>query len=157
MKSTPGLKTHNAMKRKTYLLLLVVLSVLGAFTRASAQGTAFTYQGRLTDGGAPATNIYDLRFFLYNADAGGSQVGLTVLQDNVPVTNGLFSVYLDFGTGAFDGSARWLEINVRPGNSTGTYTVLSPRQPITAVPYAVTARNLTGTLLASQLSGTLPS
>jgi hypothetical protein len=108
---------------------------------ASAQGpigTAFTYQGRLTDGGVPANGTYDFEFKLYNAASGGTQVGVTVTKDDVTVTDGLFSVELDFGA-VFDGTALWLEIGVRPGSDTGAYTTLDPRQALNAVPYALYA------------------
>ena len=107
-----------------------------------ALGNGFTYQGRLTDGGGPASAVYDIRFILYDADAGGSQVGPTVEKDNLTVSNGLFSTELDFGAAAFDGNARWLEISIRPGASAGAYTVLSPRQPVNPVPYASYAKNV---------------
>ncbi len=100
-------------------------------------GTAFTYQGRLLDGGKPANGPFDFRFRLFDAASGGSQVGTTVTLNDVQVTNGLFTVALDFGAGAFKGDARWLEIAVRPGNSTGAYTTLSPRQPLRPAPYAL--------------------
>ncbi|GIW13648.1 MAG: hypothetical protein KatS3mg062_1087 [Tepidiforma sp.] len=106
---------------------------------ATALTTTFTYQGRLTDGGSPANGTYDLRFILYDAETGGSQVGSTITRDDVAVANGLFSVELDFGAAAFRGDARWLEIAVRPGSSTGAYTVLSPRQPVSPAPYALFA------------------
>ncbi|MDQ7029822.1 MAG: hypothetical protein Q9O62_08615 [Ardenticatenia bacterium] len=106
---------------------------------AAPVGTAFTYQGRLTDGGSPANGAYDFQFKLYDAATGGSQVGSTVTKDDVAVSDGLFTVDLDFGSGAFDGNARWLEIGVRPGGSTGAYTTLSPRQALTATPYALFA------------------
>ena len=106
---------------------------------ATALTTTFTYQGRLTDGGSPANGAYDLRFILYDAESGGAQVGATVTKDDVPVANGLFTVDLDFGANAFRGDARWMEIAVRPGTSTGTYTVLSPRQPVSPAPYALFA------------------
>ena len=136
----------------------------------SALGTSFTYQGKLTDGGAPANGNYDVRFILYDAESGGSQVGNTILKTNVPVTNGLFTVDLDFGTtlviptpspaaspspsvsptvtavptpiavNVFDGNARWLEIAVRPGGSSNSPTVLSPRQVVSPVPYALYAK-----------------
>jgi hypothetical protein len=77
--------------------------------------------------------------FLYDADAGGSQVGNPVLKDDVAVANGLFTVNLDFGTIAFDGESRWLEISLRPGTSTASYTLLSPRQPLAPTPYALYA------------------
>src|SRR5205823_1688788 len=46
---------------------------------------------------------------------------------------------LDFGTGAFQGSARWLELAVRPTGG-GTFTTLSPRQALTAAPYALSLK-----------------
>lgn len=109
---------------------------------ATALSTAFTYQGRLTDGGSPANGVYDLRFILYDAETGGAQVGSIVPKEDVTVTNGLFSVELDFGASAFIGDARWLEIAVRPGSGTGAtgYTILSPRQPVSPSPYALFAK-----------------
>ncbi len=107
---------------------------------AVALGTAFTYQGRLTDNGSPANGTYDFEFKLYDAASGGTQVGSTVTQDDVSVSGGLFTVPLDFGN-VFNGDALWLEIGVRPGSSTGAYTTLSPRQALTAAPYAFYALN----------------
>jgi hypothetical protein len=121
-----------------------------------AQGTAFTYQGRLESGGAPANGSYDLQFALYDAASGGSQVGAILTKTATAVSNGLFTVTLDFGAGAFTGADRWLEIAVRPSGG-GAFTTLSPRQKLTATPYAMVSANLSGTLAASQLSGTIPS
>ena len=42
------------------------------------------------------------------------------------MVDGLFTVLLDFGV-IFDGTALFLEIGVRPGDSSGAYTVLTPR------------------------------
>ena len=100
-------------------------------------GSAFTYQGRLTDGGAPASGVYDLEFQLFDASAGGSQIGSTQLKDDVSVAEGFFTVTLDFGAAAFAGSARWLSIGVRPGSSTGAFTMLSARQELKPSPNAV--------------------
>ncbi len=99
--------------------------------------TAFTYQGRLTDDGNPADGTYDFRFILYDDASGGSAVGSAVTLEDVAVVDGLFTVRLDFGGAAFGGEARWLEVAVRPGSSTGAYTTLTPRQPLTAAPYAL--------------------
>ncbi|MCK4451743.1 MAG: hypothetical protein KAX26_14250, partial [Anaerolineae bacterium] len=104
-----------------------------------AVGTVFTYQGRLTDGGSPANGEYDFQFELYDAASGGAQVGSMVPKENTAVTDGLFTVELDFGSGIFTGDARWLEIGVRPGASAGAYTTLTPRQALTATPYALYA------------------
>lgn len=103
--------------------------------------TSFTYQGRLLDNGQPADGPYDVRFILYDAESGGSQVGGTIIKDDAAVSDGLFTVILDFGSNTFTGSARYLEIAVRPGGSTGAFAVLSPRRPVTATPYATHAYN----------------
>jgi hypothetical protein len=101
-------------------------------------GSAFNYNGRLADSGKAVTGAYDFRFALYDALSGGGTVGTpaTLFLAPVGVTNGLFTVTLDFGSAAFDGSARWLEIAVRPGGG-GAYTTLAPRQSLTPVPYAL--------------------
>ena len=137
---------------------LALLSTLNfQLSTARAQGTAFTYQGRLNSGTNPATGIYDLRFTVYDAVSGGSVAGSALTNAATPVTNGLFTVMLDFGSGVFTGSARWLDIGVRT-NGGGGFTTLSPRQKLTPTPYAVmanTASNLLGTLPATQLGGTV--
>ena len=55
--------------------IVLVLALAGS---ALAQPTAFTYQGRLNDGSDAANGQYDFRFRLYNAQSGGSQVGMTL-------------------------------------------------------------------------------
>jgi hypothetical protein len=103
-----------------------------------AQGTAFTYQGRLNDGSGPATGIYDLRFAVYDAATAGTQQGPLVANAATPISNGVFTVTLDFGN-QFPGADRWLEIGVRT-NGGAAFAVLEPRQPLTATPYAVFAQ-----------------
>jgi hypothetical protein len=114
---------------------------LGAATFAGAVpvGTAFTYQGRLTDGGTPPSGAFDLRFILYDAPVGGMPIGPIVTTDDVAVSDGLFVVMLDFGASAFAAEARWLETAVRPGASTGAYSVLSGRQGLTPTPLAISS------------------
>jgi hypothetical protein len=119
---------------------LLLLGMVGP-TQADPLGTAFTYQGRLTDASSPANGVYDFHFILYDSLMGGNQVGPAITKENETVKNGLFSVQLDFGNGIFTGAARYLEIFVRPGSTEGNYTTLSPRQPISPVPYALTAAN----------------
>jgi hypothetical protein len=98
-------------------------------------GSAFTYQGRLTDVGGPANGTYDIRFTLFTASSGGVQVGQVVVS-GLAVTGGLFTATLDFGGAAFDGTDRWLELAVQQGG--GGFQVLSPRQHLTPAPYAQT-------------------
>ena len=66
-------------KLKSLALGLLALSTLDSqLSTAHAQGTAFTYQGRLNDGGSPASGSYDLTFALFDAATSGNQVGGTV-------------------------------------------------------------------------------
>lgn len=108
------------------LLCLAITPVLSA-----PAGTAFTYQGKLTDAsGAPMTGPHDLVLSLHDAAEMGNQVGSNVSLTGVSVTNGLFSVLLDFGSAPFNGQRLWLETVVNG-------TRLVPRTELTAVPYAL--------------------
>ncbi|QOJ14760.1 MAG: tail fiber domain-containing protein [Planctomycetia bacterium] len=132
------------VRRLCILTLATPLLALPALAQAPL-ATAFTYQGRLDDGGAPANGSFDLRFRLFDDAAGGAQIGATICADNVAVAAGTFATPLDFGS-TFDGNARWLEVSVRPdatpGNcGGGAYTPLTPRQPLSAAPYALHALN----------------
>jgi hypothetical protein len=101
--------------------------------------TSFSYQGRLTESGVPANGNYDLEFRLWGAVSGGTQVSPAITNSMVAVSNGVFTVDLNFGGGMFDGSARWLSIGLRAAGAVVTFTPLTPRQPITAAPYALYA------------------
>ncbi|MCX6902141.1 MAG: tail fiber domain-containing protein [Verrucomicrobia bacterium] len=130
------------MKATKWIIpLLGVLISLGGVTRAESLGSAFTYQGKLTDGGQSAQGNYDLRFILYDAATDGHSVAGPVTNSPVAVNNGLFTTSLDFGAGLFTGEARWLEIGVRANGDTNDFMPLSPRQPLTAAPYAAYAPN----------------
>jgi hypothetical protein len=120
----------------------------------SAQTTGFTYQGRLTDGGAPATGVYDLQFGLWDSQSSGTQIGSTQNVNGVQVTSGVFTVTLDFGANAFPGGNRFLEISARVSGA-GSFTLLTPRQPITSTPYAV--RSLRATTADSVSTSGVPA
>jgi hypothetical protein len=116
------------------LLLLTFLS-----SPSIAQSTAFNYQGRLTDNSVAANGSYEMKFTLHDAASDGNQVGSAVTLTNVQVTNGVFTVQLDFGN-EFPGTGRWLEISVKkPADA--SFTALSPRQEITSTPYAIRSLN----------------
>ena len=119
----------------------VASASVGSKIDTQSVGTAFTYQGRLTDGGSTANGPHDFQFILYDAPIGGNQVGPIVTKENLPVNNGLFTVTLDFGA-VFNETALYLDVGVRPGNSTRSYTVMSPRQTLTSVPYAIYAQSV---------------
>ncbi len=160
MKTNARISTVNRrefpMKTKTLVSLIVLtcLSTLNFQLSTFAQGSAFTYQGRLASGTNAAAGTYDLRFTIYDSSAGPAAVGGPLTSSPVAVSNGFFTVTLDFGAGVFNGAERWIEIDVRP-NGGGAFTTLSPRQKIAATPYAMMSGNLSGALPAMQLTGTL--
>jgi hypothetical protein len=151
--------TEKSMNTKPTLKLgmaLLFLSTLHAqLSPALAQGTAFTYQGRLNDGSAPANGRFDFGFALCTS-ASGPTINANVIIYDVSVTNGLFTTLIDFGPNFFDGRAFWLEIGVRTNDMGGPFAVLQPRQPITPTPsaqYAALAGTVTnGAITASQLN-----
>jgi len=104
-------------------------------------GAAFTYQGQLSSGGTPVNGTCDMQFSLYDALSGPAQVGATQNVASVSLSGGKFTVPLnagnEFGSSAFDGNARWLQIAVRCPAGSGGYVSLSPRQPLTGAPYAL--------------------
>jgi len=146
---------HAAFFALALILLDTNLSV------ARAQGTAFTYQGRFSDGGGTASGNYDLTFTLFGVSSGGNAIAGPLTNASVGVANGLFTVTLDFGN-PFPGADRWLEIGVRT-NGSSAFTILIPRQRITSTPYAIqtanaaSAVNVSGLVSAGQLTGTIPA
>ena len=119
----------------------VVLSfLLCSMLDAAAQpvGSAFTYQGELRDQSQPADGFYDMEFRIFAQESGGNAIAPEVTWNDLQVVGGVFTVNLDFGFSPFDGQALWLEIRVRRAGSTG-FTILEPRQEMTASPYALQA------------------
>src|SRR5262245_14941959 len=128
------------MKTHRLIQLTVLTLTLGSLQHSTlfAQGTAFTYQGRLTDGATPANGSYDLTFALFSVSNGAGLVGSTQTNLAAAVSNGLFTAVLDFGN-VFS-SDRWLEIGVRT-NGGGAFATLSPRQKLTSAPFAIQSLN----------------
>jgi hypothetical protein len=155
----------NSAIRQIQSFTAIWLAILCLAGEGLAQTTAFSYQGRMTDSNLPANSVYDFQFKLFDALSSGTQVGATLLSNNVTVSNGVFTVTLDFGAAAFPVAARFLEISLRPMGA-GAFTTLSPRQSITSTPYAIrslsatTADGLTsacaGCVSSSQI-GSLPA
>ena len=121
--------------RSAVIAFFACLLVLGGASGSDAAvGTAFTYQGRLDANGAPVNGHFDFELRLYNAPAGGTQVGPTVTVADVVIVDGLVTLRLDFGP-VFTGNALWLEIGLRPVGG-GSFELLSPRQEVTPGPNA---------------------
>ena len=137
---------------KYYVLLLLTLALLSASKPLHAQGTAFTYQGRLNVNSAPANGSYDLSFTLFNASTSGTALAGPVTNTAVTVSNGLFTTTINFGS-VFTGGSNWLELAVSSNNA-NAFNKLTPRQQLTPVPYAdfaTTSSNLLGSISQSQL------
>ena len=120
------------------LITALIFSFL-LFATASAQSNVFTYQGSLNNAGLPANGSYDFEFALFDAPNAGAQVGPAVPRNSVAVSNGIFSVQLDFGT-VFTGPGRYLEIRVRQTGQPG-FTTLTPRQFVASSPYSIKSLN----------------
>src|SRR5687767_5068171 len=132
------------------LAWLAFLTFIAQLSIASAQGTAFTYQGRLAANGVPAHGLYSFQFVLRQT-SNGAQQGPTLTTNGVAVSNGLFTVTLDFGD--YFGTREFaLEIGVRTNGSAGPFTILSPRQIITPTPLAIAANHAGVATMADSVS-----
>lgn len=117
---------------------LVTFWLSAAAALAAPAGSSFTYQGRLADNGTAADGNFDFTVSLHTAaDSPAALAQLSTAE--VPVVDGVFTLSLDFGSAAFDGTARWIEIQVLKSGETGTPAVLTPRQEISPTPYALMA------------------
>jgi len=128
--------------KSTKMLAILVLGLMvcsASVSEAEPIGTAFTYQGFLMDKNNPANDTYDFEFELYDALADGNQLGDTNDVNDLEVTDGYFSVELDFGTGIFTGERRWLETTVAQSDGSDPCT-LEPRLEVTLTPYAIYAK-----------------
>src|SRR5439155_24127885 len=115
------MKTNCTQSRGLIALLAIMsLALTSQLSTTFAQGSAFTYQGRLNDSGGTASGNYDLQFTLFDAATNGSAVAGPITHSPTVVSNGLFTVILDFGTAPFTGADLWLEIAARPH---GAFTV----------------------------------
>jgi len=130
-------KTHDLCA--TLLAGLLGLGIIAVPAAAQPLGSAFTYQGQLTESGQPAGGLYDLQVCLF--DSPSNPVALACAPDfaDVPVEAGVFTVALDFGAPTFAGQRRFLELRVRTGASVAGYTILSPRQLVRPTPEALRA------------------
>lgn len=119
---------------------LINLICMGIFAAAvvlptHGQASSITYQGQLRQSGEPFTGTANLQFSLFPQLSGGSQIGSPQNRQNWPIESGLFQVELDYDPADFDGGDRYLEIRVNG-------SPLSPRQKLTAAPYALLAASI---------------
>src|SRR4051812_24614150 len=126
-------------------LFVAFLAISFFATGVRGQTSAFTFQGRLNDNGIAANGSYDIQLKLYDtaAPGTGTQIGGTLTPPSVAVANGVFTVQPDFSANAFPGADRFVEVGVKLAGSGSAFTVLSPRQPVTATPYAIRSASAT--------------
>lgn len=120
---------------KTIQALPLLLFIFICSITLNAQTTEFTYQGKLQTGAVAANGSFDMEFRLFDEQIAGSQVGQTVVVSAVTVSNGIFSIKLDFND-AFNGDKRFLEVRLRPASG-GSFETLTPRQQLDSNPYSV--------------------
>ena len=155
--------------RLTFYTLEVNLGASRSCGEDDANSRLMTYQGKLSDGNQAANGTYDLQFRLFDTATGSTALTDLITVEDVAVTNGVFTVQLDLtkkepapmptptptpGTPALNeailaGKGGFFQIGVRPGNSTGVFTILTPRQPLTAVPLAMRANTAQRSLHAT--------
>ena len=108
------------MKAMFRSVIAAVLTVSVTALHAEPLGTEFTFQGKLRDGNRDVDELIDMQFTLYDAAVDGNAVSVTLVFDGQPgnqpsvdVVKGSFSMGLDFGSSIFDGSALWVQVEVR--------------------------------------------
>ncbi|MHC4676521.1 MAG: hypothetical protein ACYTBZ_28885 [Planctomycetota bacterium] len=88
------------METRKILAILVLAMAMVVWpmevSEAGPMGTAFTYQGRLSDEGSPAEGKYDFQFKLYDADSDGNGPQPTLDGPN-PHNQATLVVTIDFG------------------------------------------------------------
>jgi hypothetical protein len=147
------------LKRSSIILLLTALLLVRPSPAPAAPlARSFTYQGQLQQGGVPVEGTVSLRLSLWDAagsgepPTGGTMIGATEVIPNTPIAGGVFSVALNgsnaFGAAAFNGEARWLQVELCTDSTCVSTTVLGPRQPVTGAPYALGPWQMTGTDLS---------
>jgi hypothetical protein len=140
--------------RRIALVLFSAGMLLAFGTPRSALAQQFSYQGELEQGGSNANGLFDFQFRVFDAELGGTQVGITT-QATTQVTDGRFSTTIAAAAGTFPGATRWLDIAVRP-TGVGAFEQLSPRRRIDPAPYAIRSLNERWTPLTSTTLRTDP-
>ena len=129
------------MSPQKSLFPLFLILLLAPIASAAPLGRSFAYQGELAQSGTPIDGTVNLRFSLWDAASGGTQIGASQIVSGVTATKGLFTAEVnagdEFGPLAFNGQARWLQVEVCTDAGCSGTTVLDPRQAVTGAPYAL--------------------
>ncbi|MBU6411913.1 MAG: hypothetical protein KGS45_00425 [Planctomycetes bacterium] len=126
--------------RITFLTVQTLVRAASLLAGGEALAIPFTFQGELRDGGTAVNGVYDMQFSLFGVATGGTKIGDTQCADNVTVTNGRFTVVLDFGN-TFDGTDRFLAIDLRADtglacDDSSGFATFTQRAQVTIAPHA---------------------
>lgn len=135
-------------QKKHFLILglLILLTIAHVSTTSAAIPGLINYQGNLTDSsGTPLDDSYDMIFSLYDSQIGGALLWHET--QSVIVTDGILNVMLGKVT-PFTGSeftgTRPVFIQIQIYNPdllpAPDYEMLSPRQQLTSIPFALQAK-----------------
>jgi len=128
------------MKSKRRGLSVGLLMLLGTGTAwGQVTSSTITYQGQLSLNGQKVNQPCDFEFSLWDAAVVGTQLGTTILQPALQVEAGVFTTALDFGAENLQADPVWLQIQA---DCTGVPITLTPRQQITAAPFALHTKGI---------------
>ena len=151
------------MKPARYFLVVpAILILVSLFAFGQSVPQLISYQGRLTNAaGIPLDGVnVDLTFAFYGVESGATPLYLTVVQNNVAVSKGIYNVLIGSGmvipgtesdlAGVFQHHSQvWLGIKIGPDPE------MIPRARITSVGYALRAGSsdsvAPGAILAANL------
>jgi hypothetical protein len=137
--SSVPLMTHRAQAQEPGPGVLVPAVAEGKGSIQATVDATFTYQGHLVKDDSPVSDSCDFQFSLWDSESvgSGSPLGSTQTRTGITVDEGYFTVAdLAFGSDAFRGDARYLQIAVRCPAGSGSYTTMGERATLSAVPYA---------------------
>src|SRR5512141_15764 len=103
-------RNHSLIVFVVTVAVALLLSVGGVIAQEqspqssqSTIGTAFTYQGQLKNASGPINDNCDFQFGVWDALSDGLSLASDLSHTNVAVSQGLFTVQIDFGMNVFNG------------------------------------------------------
>lgn len=140
---------------RTTIIAAAALTACLTTTPAFAEPVppVFSYQGYLEDSGSPLTGTADIVVTLID------DLNMDVETDthlNVTVTDGQFTILLDFNPAHFTGADYDLEFAVRSPAGAGAYTTLFPRTAIVSHPYSYHANTADTLITPATIQGNHP-
>jgi len=126
-------------RKRTFLVSFFFWLLFAVFIQAAEPAGLINYQGRLLDKYGRRVNVpVEITFRIFN---GKDELLWSEKHGAVPVTDGLYSTVLGsiapLPASIFEGDELYFEIDING-------ETLTPRQRITASPYALTARTVNG-------------